>query len=485
MNINLFNIKKYMFLVFTFIFLFLNIFIFAEEGESVSRIGLFPFQNESHDSQYDSLCSTMGDTLLLNFNIMNRYTVEQDMTFNPFLDDTETERYFNFSKYDYAIYGRIFKDEENILTFEVIAYDRAHQENIISRQEKISNVFYIFDASDLLMEEVIDTFSIQHLGFGALNLENLGELGRYQVLINGQSAGWNILEFPKLLVGTHQIIIRQDRMLGEEILLDQLISNREEETTVLSFSIPYLTETEAKELVEREQFIKAKWNVQREEMAIEETFQELFNLMDDVSYCDRLTRKVNEYEMWKDIYDDQGEIPGVKKGARLSHNYFSIEPGYSYGMPVGQSAIFVNPFHEITLALSYSFNQAWGILGLGIKAGFSNQSTKETEDIMYPFQMISAPLGGFLSYTTHFNSPFFATAGLTSGVTVNSIEYNQLSTARSDGSMTAIYLEPFVGGGFYFIRNFGTKLIFKSRMIFFEDITYTSIAPGIELFIHL
>ncbi|MDA3957053.1 hypothetical protein, partial [Oceanispirochaeta sp.] len=435
--------------------------------------------------QYDTLCTTMSETLVLNFNIMNKYIVERDLAFNPYEDEKETERYFNFSNYDYTLYGRVFKDDKNTLTLEVTAYDRANQDNIISRQEKITNVFYIFEASDLLMEEVINVFSVQHLGFGSLSLSGGGETGRYQVLINGQNAGWNLKEIPRLLIGTHKITVRQERMLGEEILLEESVSIKEDTQTTLSFTLPYLTEAEAELLKSKEHFIKEKWNVLQQKEAFNKTFDELFSLTEDLSYCDRLIRKRIEYEMWKEIYDDQGEIPGVKKGVRLIRNSFALDLGYSYGIPAGKSRKIFDPFHEINLAAGYSLNFSWGVIALGARAGVSVQNTKETDKIMFPFQMISAPLGGYINYTTHFNSPFFAAAGLSSGVAVNSIQYNQPSTDRSDGNSIVPFLESSAGAGYFITRNFGLQILLKTRMIFSEDMTYTCLFPGFEIQIRL
>ena len=134
-------------------------------------------------------------------------------------------------------------------------------------------------------------------------------------------------------------------------------------------------------------------------------YAKLAALLEDVSYCERLTRRQIQYEMWYELYTTRGEIPGVKRFPRMVYNHFSVGVGFGLNFPAGEGSRVLKTGFMPTVLADYNLPYRWGVLSFGLLTGFNLQSTRD--DVTYKYDLFSFPLGLHFEYSTNFNSPFF------------------------------------------------------------------------------
>ena len=155
---------------------------------------------------------------------------------------------------DSVIFGEIRTEDNGSYIIALNVYDRASSTVTITKEVVVDSILDIFDATDILVPELIGGFSGQHIGYGSLTFTNTGFEAPYKVYIDHALVGDNITSIPKLLYGSHTI--RLTALRDREIeLVKQPFELEEGGEVSFSFDIPYLTEETMKKLGDAEEAV--------------------------------------------------------------------------------------------------------------------------------------------------------------------------------------------------------------------------------------
>ena len=227
-------------------------FVFAEDSARRPVVVLLPLENEGQVEQLDTIGRTIRDVAGLTLKLMGKYQVSEDDVIIDYTDNNVIREYAEESKADNVIFGRLFSAEGGGLIIEMSVYSRSDQKVTIERRESFESIFTVFEASEKLIDSLIEGFSNIRLAFGSLNFVNSGAAGDYTVLVDGEVIGESLTSIERVFVGPHRIRIAQKRMFEDATLLDVEVFVAEDREITLSFPIPYLTEREARLIYEIE-----------------------------------------------------------------------------------------------------------------------------------------------------------------------------------------------------------------------------------------
>ena len=147
-------------------------FLSAEPPKA--KVGFIPIMNSTGDVVFDALCMGMNDTLTVAFVFLKQFDLEVIPGIDPFTDQDEAVRYYKLKKLDYVIYGRATLTDNDQLSLNLAVYDRAEDKISFELKEDMKGSLNMFETADSMIEEVGQTFSRIHLGFGTLLLRNTG-----------------------------------------------------------------------------------------------------------------------------------------------------------------------------------------------------------------------------------------------------------------------------------------------------------------------
>ena len=302
----------------TFLIFFSANLLHAQEELLKPRVGIIPMINTEKDEQYNPICETIDDTVILNINLLRRYTVSKTTRIDPFRDPQILRKYSEKKRLDNLVFGKLFLNMRGEIVLQMSVYDKIKDRITITTEEKAKNIFEVFDTANRLVNSVVSEFSKMHIGFGNIILENLGEHGYFSVFMDNEYIGENISEVKKILNGSHTIEVHQDRMFGHEVIYSEDIWVYEDTVSKVSFSIPYLLEKERVELERLEGTIKEFQDKKGEKQRVVRCFDEVLGLLEDVSYCFRLIEEHDKFRQMEVMY-------------KLQLNWWEIE--YNFNSP--------------------------------------------------------------------------------------------------------------------------------------------------------
>jgi hypothetical protein len=190
----------------------------AEVTQNASRIAIIGFVNATGNDRYDAAAKTATDSLLLTLTGLNAYQIIRpesgDATGTGDLATLcDTERC------DYAIYGSLRTGKEGTLDCALSVFRRSDETTQMTRTEKGIALLGIFNATDDLIAAALESVIGSHIGFGSITLERSGE-GDFFVELDGIPMGKNAVSLPRVVAGTHRIIIRQSAGTDGSITFD-------------------------------------------------------------------------------------------------------------------------------------------------------------------------------------------------------------------------------------------------------------------------
>ncbi len=165
--------------------------------------------------------------------------------------------------------------------------------------------------------------------------------------------------------------------------------------------------------------------------------------------------------------------------ARQQNNYFSTSVGCGATIPFGDLSPAFNI--AITPAVSFSYNLAfdWGIIGFGVFSGCNIQTTGI--EAAYQCLILSVPVAGILTYKTNFNSPLCLYVEANAGAAVNIFNYQAVYPGVSDSTVIKPLIAPGVGVGWRFLPWLSASAFGELLMIFYDDMAYMGISPGLRV----
>ncbi len=309
-------------------------FLNAQEELLKPRVGIIPMINTEKDEQYDPICETIDDTVILNIDLLRRYMVSKTERIDPFRDPQILKKYSEENRLDNLVFGKLFLNKRGEIVFQMSVYDKIKDRITVTTEEKAKNIFEVFDTANRLVTSVVSEFSKMHIGYGDIDLENLGEHGYFSVFMDNEYIGENIYEIKQILNGSRTIEVHQDRMFGHELIYSEDIWVYEDTVSKASFAIPYLLEKEQAELERLEGTIREFQDKKGETERVLKGFDEVLGLLEDVSYCFRLIEEHDKFRQMEIMYklqlnwweiEDNFNSPKQKTFNELLNIYESVE----------------------------------------------------------------------------------------------------------------------------------------------------------------
>jgi hypothetical protein len=250
-------------------------------AQSLPRVGIAPLQNNSDDPNSDTLASEISQTINVNLGILGGYEVEKIA--RP-IRDTSPASLDSFAArngYDDVVFGSISKPDERTTEFRVAMFDRAEGAIVYDNSWEITSVFEIFDTADLIVEAMLGQFSDERLAFGRLAIRNTGARGSYLVFVNDTILGEDLTQ-TRILAGTHDIRVEQERMFGRYVVGEERITVPEDGRSQMEIEIPAFTEREEARIESFEERIAVEENRNKEDYPFQEIINDYIGLSQDL-----------------------------------------------------------------------------------------------------------------------------------------------------------------------------------------------------------
>ncbi len=289
--------------------------IYPQEESLKPWVAIVPMINTTKDDQYDAVCDTIDNTVELNLELIRRFIVSKTESMDPYAHPARMKKYAKENRIDNIVFGKAYLDKKGNIVFQMSVYDRVKNKVTITKEEKAENIFKIFDAANKLMVSLIQEFSKMHIGFGTIELVNSGEKGNFSVYIEGDHSGDSTFKVGDILNGIRTVEVRQNRMLGMEVIFSEDVWVYDSKVTKIEFGIPYLLDNEKAELNRLEGIIDEFSDRRQEKKQVIKNFDELLHLFDDISYCLSLETLLERYRQMEVEY-------------RLQLNHWDIEDNF-------------------------------------------------------------------------------------------------------------------------------------------------------------
>lgn len=277
------------------------------------RLVLYALGNETGNPVYDSACAGAERSLAFTLRQMGTYELESQA--RPIgKSEGELRAAAMERSADYLVYGGIGAERGKNLVFRLGLFDRAKGRTTVLKESEPVPSLGLFEAMDAVIAELLDGISGGHIAFGSVTLTNTGEKGTYRVIMDGMDAGDDLVELPRVLVGTHSLSIVQRRMLGNVEVGRATVTLKESEGCEVSFAVPYLTAEEKARLDNAERSIRAEWESPLIAAQTAAKVAAYSALLHDISYSPRLA-----------VY--QGRARQLEAEWAVIRNRFEIEEG--------------------------------------------------------------------------------------------------------------------------------------------------------------
>jgi hypothetical protein len=263
-------------------------------GEDIAKahVAVVVISNQTNSSSYDAACKAATDTLTLTLNQLGRYLVQSKDTVDS--KEEALRALAAEQNLDFIMYGKMSKGTSGGIDCSLSVFDRAKGKTTLSQSRKAAGVLDIFDVTDDLVVAVLESMTGSHIGYGTIAIKDSGEKGSYTVLVDGYSAGNDLENLDRVLIGRRSVEIVQKRLLGSRTIAKTVVEVKEGETAELEFAVPYLMDDEKDKLEGLRRDIEAGWNDAAIVGTVDTKIAELLSILSDVSYSPRLSKYKDE-----------------------------------------------------------------------------------------------------------------------------------------------------------------------------------------------
>jgi hypothetical protein len=199
------------------------------------RVAVLPLWYQEEITVGENLSATVQETIQFLLRFLPNYELVESTTYPT--GQSALSSFGAENNLDTIIFGRINREDREY-TVSLLLYDIATDQIVEVKQDVAFSMLEIFDLTDRLSLEILESYIGRPLVFGTLSFQPDGEPPeRYRVYINDIPVGENITRFDRFLAGHYSI--RVDQVVSEynvETIFDDGIDVTEGETTTVSFS---------------------------------------------------------------------------------------------------------------------------------------------------------------------------------------------------------------------------------------------------------
>ena len=315
--------KRFIFIQIFFLIVLIPQFLFSQIGK-MPNISVLPLENKEKDLQIEVISSNIQKTIEFNLKMINRYNIIKNSVTDYSSNTSWISDYCEKNKIDDLIFGKALVQPNGSVFIEMSVFDKQKGMISLTKSETAATVLDIFNASDKLAIEIMDSFSGMHLGFGALKFINSGEKGTYSVYIDNLHIGENIDNLSTVLNGSREIIITQVRMFGDIKVYEKTINIPEDKTIEINFTIPGFLEKESSSVAKHESIIEDNWDEKYSGKKIDKSFNELFKLLNIVEYSQTAINKKKEVEDKFAQWNAKKASMGITRGLSILDKHVGI-----------------------------------------------------------------------------------------------------------------------------------------------------------------
>lgn len=236
-----------------------------QTGRSVPiRIAILPARNLTGDQSLESLGYTIQQTLDVSLGLLGRFhstiaTLDSigdlPLTGGSALPDN-AEQILTRLESDNLIEIDIQREQPSgIIILSARVYAGAERRITVEAMERADTLFEVFDAADVLTDEVLAGLAGRRIEYGSLALLHSGE--PVTVVLNDQPIGTGRSRFPAVVTGRYDLEIRQQRLFGEEVIHRAVVTIEPDVESSAFFSVPLLTASEQRKFAERDNAIRS------------------------------------------------------------------------------------------------------------------------------------------------------------------------------------------------------------------------------------
>jgi hypothetical protein len=278
----------------------------VEGLEVLPRVGVLPPVNLTEEPEYNAVRLTIYDTVVLTLRLIREFEVVPLERAEPELTEDDLLRLALENNLANVVFGRVFR-EDGDLVLEMSVYDTLQETTVLTARETPPGIFEVFDAADTVVARLVEEFSGVPVGFGTLVLQNTGEQGRYTVYLDGSLLGEDLTVLERTLMGERVLEVRQDRMFGQRVILQEAVSVPADRRTVVEFSVPYLLPEERQALEELEQDLEEEIERARSERRVERLFTGIEELLSVTGYSPAPEREAERIAGVRAAWEDDIE----------------------------------------------------------------------------------------------------------------------------------------------------------------------------------
>jgi len=199
------------------------------------RVAVLPLWYQEEITVGENLSATVQETIQFLLRFLPNYELVESAAYPT--GQSALATYGAENDLDTIIFGRINREDREY-TVSLLLYDIATDQIVEVKQDVAFSMLEIFDLTDRLSLEILESYIGRPLAFGTLTFQSDGQPPeRYRVYVNDILVGENLNGFDRFLAGHYSV--RIDQVVSEynvETIFDDGIDVTEGETTTVSFS---------------------------------------------------------------------------------------------------------------------------------------------------------------------------------------------------------------------------------------------------------
>lgn len=294
------------------------------------------------DARLAAVAESLTNTVELNLRLLGRYEVHRLGAPDPADEGLESQREWAATTateqiLDYVLLGTA-ESEDTAISIELTIYDREEDQLTVDATERVESIFDLFDAADKVTTALLEAFSGEIIVFGTLSIQP-DNPGNYTVFIDGTEIGPNIRE-QRVLAGSRSIEITQDRMFETHTIHTEAVRVYEARTEPVRFEIPLLLPDEAAAIAELENQIDELWNLPAAQSEVEQTFEELEQLLTSTPFAPALGGELQRVQEARAAYLEHAAdgFPFDPERVRMAASFDRLRAEYGFVAPDAQEA---------------------------------------------------------------------------------------------------------------------------------------------------
>ncbi|MEM5947032.1 hypothetical protein WKV44_00585 [Spirochaetia bacterium 38H-sp] len=355
--------------VFLSVIFFLLVFpVFSKE----LRVAVMPFDTDVREPQAKAIVSSLKNAISLDLMLL-KDVIPIEIKKG---EDTDVKKIIEEKNPDRLLYTAFSNGSEGyVISFTLINTDDGKVLNNI--ESNISRLDSPFEQLETAVTSLIKAISAEQVEMGRVSVQNLGERGKYNLVINNVELGEVSGIIAPVISGTYDWRVEQFRF-GKQVIIEKgKITVSRGADSVISFSVPVLTDEEKSYIADiKEKAVSAA--ISGDERGLRELAAEWKAMFSDVSFSPSLVVYRGQEKGFllllepgklKKYIEDTALSPDPFVPERIGKLLSEVPPDTPYTsllmdtlFSCGEEYLLINVYHALRLFELYRPGEALGRL---------------------------------------------------------------------------------------------------------------------------